>query len=327
MGDVLYRTCSLPALRKGLPECEWSFLTSPIVADVLTGNPHVSEVLPWNVGENSWTLERGGMQRLREKDFDVVLCTNSLRYYPDVLLGASLGIPNRVGFTHKGLSGLVNYPVAIGFPGSYASYFRSMVAAVTGLDADWPLTPQVYSDAKVEERATAVWRQAGLDDGTPVIACCISTRQHAGNFPVERLLEVLVRAREIESFRIAFFGTTSDRPLLDARAKQFGADACVIAGELSIRELAEVFRKCSALLTLDSGPRHLGNAAGIPVFFARNMSHSRIEAGAYCVTETDIAPDGEYLNDDEIAAAARSFSPESAAGMLAGVIRGAARPA
>ena len=54
----------------------------------------------------------------------------------------------------------------------------------------------------------------------------------------------------------------------------------------------------------------MGNAMGIPVFFARNLSHSKVEAGAYCPTETDLSPDAEYLSDDEIRKAVGALSPE-----------------
>ena len=316
MGDVLYRTCSLPALREGLPDCKWSFLTSPASSEVLEGNPFIDEVLPWNIGENSWTLSPGSFRKLRERDFDVALCTNSLRYYPDLFLASGLGIPNRVAFTHKGLSGLVTHQVPIEFPSPYAGYFRSIVSAVTSLNPDWPLQPAVFSDDQVDVAANEAWREAGLHNGLPVLGCSITTRQRAGNFPVSVLLEIIREARKLCQFRIAFFGATGDASFLNGIATEFGDEAAVLAGRLSIREFSVCLSKCRALLTLDSGPRHLGNAARIPVFFARNMSHSKIEAGAYCSTETDIAPDGEYMSDDQIAAASRSVSPSGVAARL-----------
>ena len=322
MGDVLYRTCSLPVLRSSLPDCEWSFLTSPASAEVVENNPALDEVLPWNIGEDSWKLSSGSFKKLRERDFDVALCTNSLRYYPDLFFASALGIPNRVAFTHKGLSALVTHPIEIDFPSSYPSYFRSMVAAVTGVEGDWPLRPRIFPDSDAEARAAAAWSTHGLDSGPPVIACSITTRQKAGNFPSGRLLEILTEVHTQTSARVAFFGTSADRPMLSRAAERFGNDAVVIAGELAIPALAAFLRKCALLLTLDSGPRHLGNAAGIPVFFARNMSHSQAEAGAYCETETDIAPGGEYLSDSRIAEVANAVSPRAVAAQIVKALAG-----
>ena len=322
MGDVLYRTCSLPVLRSSLPECDWTFLTSPSSAEVVENNPALYAVVPWNTGENAWSLAAGSFRQLRDWDFDVALCTNSLRYYPDLLLASALGIPNRVAFTHKGLTGLITHPIDIDYPNSYASYFRSMVSQVTGVQGDWPLRPRIFPDNAAESAATAMWMLHDLDGERPVIACAITTRQKAGNFPPEKLLEILAMIQSRIPARFVFFGAAGDREFLTRAAERFGKDALVIAGELTIPALAAFLRKCAALLTLDSGPRHLGNAAGIPVFFARNMSHSQAEAGAYCETETDIAPRGEYLSDVEIAELARTVSASDvAARMLESVLR------
>ncbi|MEO8576768.1 MAG: glycosyltransferase family 9 protein [Gemmatimonadales bacterium] len=307
MGDVLYRTCSLSVLRSALPNCEWSFLTSPSSAEVIENNPALFAVLPWNTGENAWSLSGGSFRQLRDWDFDVALCTNSLRYHPDLFLASALGIPNRVSFTHKGLTGLVTHPIDIDFPNSYASYFQSMVSQVTGVAADWPLKPRIFPDQSAEAAGKAMWERHALGGEQPIIACSITTRQKAGNFPAERLLDVLAEVRSRRAIRIVFFGAAGDGDVLTTAAQRFGNDAVVIAGELTVPALAAFLRRCALLLSLDSGPRHLGNAAGIPVFFARNMSHSQSEAGAYCETETDIAPPGEYLSDVEIAAIARDL--------------------
>lgn len=320
MGDVLYRTCSLPVLRSALPNCEWSFLTSPSSSEVIENNPALFAVLPWNTGENSWSLSAGSFRQLRDWDFDVALCTNSLRYHPDLFLASALGIPNRVAFTHKGLTGLVTHPIEIDFPNSYASYFRSMVSRVTGVPGDWPLRPRIFPDRAAEAAAAAMWKRHALDATQPVVACSITTRQHAGNFPAEGLLDVLAEVRSQRAVRVVFFGAAGDGQVLARAAQRFGNDAVVIAGELTIPGLAAFLRRCTLLLTLDSGPRHLGNAAGIPVFFARNMSHSQAEADAYCETENDIAPRGEYLSDAEIAAIARDLPVREIAARVAAAL-------
>jgi hypothetical protein len=74
------------------------------------------------------------------------------------------------------------------------------------------------------------------------------------------------------------------------------------------------------LIALDSGPRHLGNAAGIPVLFARNLSHSKIEAGQYCSTEIDLAPDVEYLSDEQALNVVASIPVEQTARTLVGAL-------
>ncbi len=331
IGDVLYRTPSLQALREGLPQCEWSFLTTGSSAEILKGNPYVSEILPWSKGDHSWDMDGAQKKALAARRFDAVLCTNTLRHYPDLVLATTLGIPNRVGFTHKGLSGLITHPAPMDFPSSFPAYFRALVADVIGQPPDWSLSPQIFLDEVASSEAQRVVAALGLTRARPVLACCLTTRQPHGNWPVDFMTKALAEARESVDFDIVLCGTPEDRVRLNAIATQLGGSTYVAAGDLSLRGFAAFLRECTALLTLDSGPRHLGNAVGTRVLFARNLSHSRIEAGKYCATETDIAPDAEYLSDAEIqrlaATTSISISISDSAKEIIGLVQPGARPA
>ncbi len=323
IGDVLYRTPSLQALRDGLPNCEWSFLTSAGSAEVLRDNPNISEVLPWNDGADSWNITSSSRKELADRKFDVAICSNTLRYYPDFMLAVSLGIPNRVGFTYKGLSGLVTHPVGINFPSPYPAYFRTIVADLIGRAPNWSLSPEIFLNDRDSTEAQRVIASAGLGS-KPIVACSVTTRQSRGNWPVSFMVSALVEARGSSEFDVALCGGRADRSQLDELRAEVGNDVHVIAGDLSLRGFAAFLRSCSVLFTLDSGPRHVGNAVGCRVLFARNMSHSQIEAGTYCATETDIAPAGEYLRDTEIARMAGAMSPAGAASQLCELIQSGA---
>jgi ADP-heptose:LPS heptosyltransferase len=317
VGDVLYRTCSLSHLRDVMPECRWSFLTTEQSADILGGNPFIDNVLTYSVGDNSWDLSKGGFAALRSERFDVALCTNTLRHYPDFILATALGIANRVGFTYKGLSGLITHPVPIEFPSGFPAYFRSMVAYLGAIEPDWELRPQLFPDGEDHAAAERVWSDYRLDNHRPVVACAITTRQAGPNWPPSLLLEILVEARGRVEFDLVLTGTSAEAARLTALGNTIGFPCHILAGTLSVRAFGAFLKKCDALLTLDSGSRHIGNAVGIPVLFLRNPSVSRIESGAYCDSETDLAPPVEYLGPDEVRKAAATFSVETAAGLLA----------
>ncbi|MEO5590372.1 MAG: glycosyltransferase family 9 protein [Gemmatimonadaceae bacterium] len=316
LGDVLYRTCSLDALRHGLPGCEWTYATSPESAGILANNPAVSEVLPVIRGENSWNLADGGYHELASRQFDVVLCTNTVRHHPDIALATALGIPNRVAFCGRGFTGLINHPVPFAFPQVYPAYFRSMVNRLTDEADTSLLQPRLYPAAGDRDLAAGLFRRLRGDGGEPVVACALRTRQASGNWPASVMLEVLRAAREQRSFHVVFCGVGADRSALTELASQFPFPSSVSAGDAGVLGFAAFLEKCAVLFTLDSGPRHIGNAVGIPVLFARNLAHSMVEAGTYCDTETDIAPAVEYLDDATTAAVARSQSIGALAAVL-----------
>jgi len=301
IGDVMYRTCSLGYLRSGLPDCKWSYLTAPESAELLKGNDSVSEVLPWSVGQDSWNLRQGAFGELRRREFDVVLCTNTLRHYPDLSLAVALGIPNRVAYAYKGLSGLITCSAPLRFPSAYPEYFRGMVADIGNRSPDWPLRPQLFPDHEDESAAAGVSKALGLSEDRQVLACSVTTRQASGNWPKEHILAAIANARANREFDLVLCGGAADSGKLSDIARELSFPVRVLAGNLGLRAFGAFLARCASLVTLDSGPRHVGNAVGIPVLFVRNLAQSRVETGKYCETETDLAaPLPEYLSDEEI---------------------------
>ena len=284
---------------------------------MLEGNPAVAEVLPWNVGDDSWQLTPDAFAELRRRDFDAILCTNTLRYHPDLFLAAALGIPNRVAFTHKGLSGLATRSITPEYPSPYPAYFRTMVATLAGVAPVWPLRPRIFVGEEDRRIAARALQESHLDPNSPIVACTITAKQAHGNWPSASLLALLKEARSHSSFQIALSGAPGDESALATANAALGGTAAVLAGRLDLRQFAALLERCASLVTLDSGARHVGNAIGLPVFFFRNMLATQVETGRYCDTETDLAPAGEFLTDEEIYKLAREYPIDRAARTLA----------
>ena len=288
IGDVLYRTCSLAPLAAGLPDCRWDYLTSPSAAPILGDNPALRSVLPFTMGDDSARVSGESFLTLRRARYDVVLCTNTIRHLPDFVLAAALGIPNRAGFGDKGYSGLLTMPVATQYPQPLAGYFRTLVGAVAGRAPDWPLQPRVFPSASERRRADECLGALHLDPSLPILACTVTTRQAVGAWPPAFFREVLAAVVRERPVNVLLCGGVRDEPTLRDIANALPTAAHVVAGSLQWLEFAEVLRRCDALFCMDSGPRHLANAVGTPVAFARNLAFADVEAGEYCANETDL---------------------------------------
>ncbi|MBA3657489.1 MAG: glycosyltransferase family 9 protein [Gemmatimonadaceae bacterium] len=316
LGDVLYRTCSLGALKAGLPDCEWDFLTSPLGAEVLAGNPAIREVLPLQMSEDSWSLSSRAMREIGARGYDVILCTNTVRHYADFLTALRLRVPNRVGFIDKGFSGVLSFGVESSMPRAYPDYFRTMVSAVIGTPPAWPLKPQIFpgiADVAAAERA---WAGLDLDCERPVIACTLTTRQPGGQWPSELFLRSLEIAHGESGAQIVFCGSIEDTDSLYSAAARCSVPSVVLAGALGIRGFAAFLQRCSVLLAMDSGPRHVANAVSTPVVFLRNATYLRAEAGSYADTEVDAAPLDELVGPERVRYLAAKIDPAAIAGSL-----------
>lgn len=301
IGDVLYNTASLPALAEALPECQWHFVATPPASEILANNPYVFGCVASPAALGS---------------IDVALCYNSGGYWRELLSALRYGIPNRVGYVHKGFSALVTHPVRINYPQPYPAYFRDLVAQLTGRPPDWPLRPKIYPSSQNTEKAHAVWRAAELG-GKPVIACFLTSRQGAGVWPARKFAETVAILEATDCCQTVLCGTASDTALLDALKTEFGLQAAMITGELDLLSLGIFLQMCAVVLCPDSGPRHLANAVRTPVVFVRNFAVGQIETGAYCETEIDAAPpDLERVAASDQAAAFERLRPEDVADLV-----------
>ena len=311
IGDILYRTSSLKQLANGLPNCRWDIVAPEPAAQVLEGNPAIGEIHRFGLPTSS---SSESFHTLRKEHYDVALCYDSGSYTKPLLTALRLGIPNRIGYIHKGWSGLVTHPITITYPQPFPAYFRDLVGQLTDQQPTWDLRPRVFLSPEDEAEADAYFQSIHLDASIPLLACFVTTRQPTGVWPVEKFRETLELLHSSASVRIVLCGAPGDGELLSKLQSSLSFPCPVNAGHLGLRPLVAFLKKCRVVLSTDSGPRHLANAAGTPVVFVRNLWFSNIEAGVYCLeSEYDLAPDVEFLQQQEKDLIPLQTTPEQAA--------------
>ena len=281
------------------------------------GNPAIASILPWIRSNSPLDLAPEHFAALKAMRFDAALCTNCIRYWPELLLAIRLGIPNRAGYTYKGFSAWVTHPIAIRYPQAFPAYFRDYVAALTRQEGDWPPRPVIYTNARDEEEAGALWASLRLGNYPHITASFITSRQPTGIWPAAKFGETLNVLRRKRDTHIVLCGAAADETLLAKVNKDFHLEADIVAGSLGIRALCCFLRRGSVVLCADSGPRHISNAAGVPVLFVRNVWFNAIEAGSYVDTETDLCGQPLYGDRGDGAALLAAIDPEWAAGLTA----------
>jgi ADP-heptose:LPS heptosyltransferase len=148
-----------------------------------------------------------------------------------------------------------------------------------------------------------------------VVAFSITTRQH-GSWPREHYLRAIEHVHAETGADLVLFGARSEETTLRSALAECAAPCKLLGGRLNLRSLAVFLSRCSAVLAMDSGPRHLANTTGVPVVFARNMTFSRVEAGVYCDNEVDVAPADELVPPEKVAAIVSRLDPRHTARLV-----------
>ena len=273
LGDAVMCEPALRGLQKLFPDAQIALLVNPAVADLFAGHPALTRVLTYDTKgrhaglSGKWALAG----QLRRQGFDLaVLFQNA---FEAAFLTFLAGVPRRYGYATDGRSLLLSDPVA-------APDRRTLVHQVRyywdllkplGLTGD-PPAPELVVFPEEEQAMAGRFAQGGLTATDVVVGINPgSTYGGAKRWLPERFAEVTERlCRTIRESReqqvsVVIFGAKGEEHLGQEIAARLSSRSLILSGATTIRELMAALKRCTMLLTNDTGPMHIASAFQVPV--------------------------------------------------------------
>lgn len=279
VGDVVFTTPVIAALRRKHPNARIVYVVENAAAPVVAGNPHLNDVViaPHRRGlgriADDWALAR----RLRREKFDVAL---DLHGGPrSAWLTWASGAPVRVGYDISGRSWMytkiVHRPRELRARHSVENQWDLLAS----FDADFANGPDRINnriEIAVDQRAARAIAERITRWGTAANGKLIVLHVSAGNpfrrWPEAAFAELAARlAMAGDDRQIVLTGGPSDRAatsrvIADAKQRAGDAGARLIDGEsLSLGELRALCERAALYIGGDSGPLHLASASDVPI--------------------------------------------------------------
>jgi heptosyltransferase-2 len=276
VGDVVLATPLLAALRKGLPRAEIIVHGRERFFELLEGGGLYDRAVPLvRRGGPVWPfLEGARLRRLLGRVDVALLCPNSLSA---AIIARVMGAPRRIGYRLNARGPLLTDALFAKKEGRLrpvpmVDYYLGLAAAL-GLDTSAVLRRPVLpvSDG-ARARARAILERAGVRPGDRVWALNAGGAWETKRWIPEYLGELadMVAARGARPFLL--HGPGEDE--IVARARAVARTEVLGAGEMvPLADLGAFLKSCEILVTTDSGPRHIGVAAGIPVVALIGPTH------------------------------------------------------
>ena len=123
----------------------------------------------------------------------------------------------------------------------------------------------IFWDRSAEERWLQLFRGGNGASGRPVVGIHPGSDQPLKRWAPERYSLVADRLTGTEGARIVLLGGPSETQIAGTIAQRMRNEAVNLAGKMSIDELSYVISRLDLLVTNDSGPMHVGAAAGTPL--------------------------------------------------------------
>ncbi len=257
LGDVLFSTPAIRAIRKWLPESYIACLVPPRCAGLLKNNPYLNEVIVSHDRHSffAWPELFKTVQELKKKRFDTAIFFH--RSKTKVLMTVLAGIPERLGFWAPGrrrlLTRVVPLPEA---PLHKTDLFLNLIEHL-GIPADGR-TPDFFPGQGTEGELRALLESHGILPGTPYAVVHAGGNWDLKRWPASYFVEWIRLLLQNYSWKVILCGTSKEEALSKEIQAPFDDKEVInLCGKTSLDALALMIKNAKLLLSNDSGPIHL----------------------------------------------------------------------
>jgi ADP-heptose:LPS heptosyltransferase len=296
LGDLLFSTPALRALKETFPDWRLDLLVNPSYAALVRHNPHLERLVPFP--GRSWRL-LGLMRELKRSHYDLVIILHGND--PEAtLLARATGSPFIIGSAGSPLSFAYSAKVERSDPFQHAIDRRLDFVRLLGADtADKRM--ELFLPPEELDRAAALL--AGHFGAIPPLLVAFHPTG-SGRYkwwPLESFAALGNYLHEAYGAAILIISGRRDRKEAEALAARLTGPALVTGGR-PLPAVAAMLHHCRLFVGNDSGPLHLTLALGVPSIALLGADHPRrigpyqVDWGTFLYRKEEVCPQERCLN-------------------------------
>ncbi|HZU66133.1 MAG TPA: glycosyltransferase family 9 protein [Ktedonobacteraceae bacterium] len=266
LGDFIFALPALQALRTTYPQAEIVLLAKDWHAAFLKNRPSPIDrviVIPATQGVGrdageAYMLEDTSEEELffaamREERFDLAFQLHGGGRYSNPFL-LRLGARMTIGLRTPDAALLDRWVPYIYFQSEVARYLEVVALAGAGTQELEPRIAIIEEDLEEARRVVP-------ESGKPLVALHPGAGSPQRRWPVEKFATA-GDALATAGAQVVVTGTKAENALVEGVIRNMKAQAQSACGQLSLGGLAGLLHRCKVVISNDSGPLHLGRAAG-----------------------------------------------------------------
>ena len=244
-------------------------IMQPVVSEVLRGTPWFSDEILFS--KRGWNERLRLALRLRAARLDaVLLLTNSLW---TAMVSVLAGIPRRIGYARDGRGWLLTHSLpgqrSAGkyVPVSAVDYYLQLAGLIGGDTRNRRM--ELVVQAEDVAMTNALWQSIGFSKERPTVVINSSGAWGAAKlWPAEHVEQLAARIAQNHRWQVLLHCGPAERAAADAVAARLNhphVRSMGSAERLPIGLSKGVLARASAVVSTDSGPRHIAVALNRPV--------------------------------------------------------------
>ena len=275
LGDVVFTTPLIRALRRKFPDAHLAYLVEPAAAPVVRGNPHLNRVIvaPKRRGIARWAADVRLARQLRRTGYDVVI---DLHGGPRAAwLSWASRAPMRIGYTIPGRTWMYTHPVErapdLGPRHSVSKQWDLLAPLGLGEPDRAVDSIEIPEDPAAAAAIDARLLSVGIGPGDPLVVIHVTAGNPFRRWPTESFVDLVVGLAQGDARRrILLTSGPSDvaaaRLVADAaRARLRRPEQVPETEDFDLDELRALVTRAAVYIGGDSGPLHVASATTTPI--------------------------------------------------------------
>ena len=264
LGTAIHATPLFAALKHAAPKAQIAVVASGFSLDALRSNPNIDTLIatPSPLKDLKSSVQSLRHQfPFRKKSFVTLTPMGNERTLIafQALFG---GASERVGFTVEPT--LFRIPMTFDSSKSQIANNLRLVEALGHTAKHFE--PKIFFSDQDAAFARGLMSSAGIEEGQPVVVFVTQTSvTQRKSWRPERFREAAIFLKERYGAHILFVGTAGEAAAIDELRGSFPFPTASAAGKTNLAQLTALMSLCTVGLTLDTGPLHIGRAAGLPM--------------------------------------------------------------
>ena len=254
LGDLTLTTPFIRALREAAPDSHITMLVDEKLKDVVLHNPCLDEVITIDKKgrDNSILALLSCAHNLGKMQFDILINLHPNERCSFICAMTKVG--KRTGCTNW----------------LFKPWFD--VLTQLGVNELKHRGLEIFPGSENKAFADTFWKEHGIMPEDKLVGFNIGSAVETKRWAPERFAEV-ADTLEGKGYRSVFFGGTMDEEMVREAVSHMRTKPVIATGHFSIGQLAAAMRRCSLIVTNDSGPMHVAISQRVPIVAMYGPSH------------------------------------------------------
>ena len=261
VGDVLFSTPFIRAVREANPDAYIACLLHPRCSQMLETNPRINKIIIYDEEGihksllGKWRL----IQKLKSKKFDAVFLLH--RSFTKALITYLAGIKERIGYPTKNRGGILTRTVEEASEELHKVEYFLNIARSVGIEAKDPSYEFFVQDADRKFVGNMLQKE-GVSDKDPLIVLCPAGNWGPKRWPREKFARLGDELAGKFGARIVLSAARKDAGLVKDISSVMSIVPVNAAGKTDLKQLGALLERAALVVANDTGPMHMAVAVG-----------------------------------------------------------------